>query len=225
MLMRNFPNAVKNLQNSLLKIELQYFPCINAIFDIVESGSVFFDHELLFRRSSLRNRMILPGGNGLVSLTIPIVGGRSVKLPYAAVEIDYSGTWQRDHLRTIETIYGNSPFFYHYQTSLKEIFDQKPQFLVDWNATCFDWIIKKMKLNVTLVQDSAMVSQNLNIRERIDFYLPSNHDKIEKGPFIKYTQLFEDRIGFKSNVSILDLLFNLGPNALKKNTILTKPLC
>lgn len=224
MLMRNFQNAVKNLQNSLLNIELQYFPCINAIVDAVECGVVFFNNGLGFRRSSLRNRMILPGGNGEVSLTIPVVGGRSVKLPYAAVEIDYSNHWQRDHFRTLETLYGNSPFFFHYKTSLKDIYDQKPQFLVDWNASCFDWIVKKMKLNLILVQDSSMIPQNLNMRERIDFYLPSNHDNIEKGPFLKYPQLFEDRIGFKANVSILDLLFNLGPGSLKKNTELSKPL-
>lgn len=221
--MKSFQNVVKSQQNSLLSIELQYFPCINAFVDLVETGSVFFDHELSFRRSSFRNRMILPGSNGLVSLTIPVIGGRSVKQPYSTVEIDYSSAWQRDHFRTMETIYGNAPFFFHYKTSLEEIFAQKPQFLVDWNRTCFDWIIRKMKINFHLVEANP-VPNNLITRQRIDFYLPSNHDKIEKKPFIKYPQLFEDRIGFKPNVSILDILFNLGPDALKKNTHPAKPL-
>lgn len=208
----------------MLNIELQYFPCINAIRDIVDCKSVFFDNELVFRRSSFRNRMILPGGNGLVSLTIPVVGGRSVKLPFKAVEIDYSSNWQRDHFRSFETIYGNSPFYFQYCASLKEIFDQKPRFLVDWNATCLDWIVKKMKINLTLLQDGNQLTDNLETRQRIDIYLPSNHDIPGKEPFIKYPQLFEDRIGFKPNVSIVDLLFNLGPDALKKINNHTKPL-
>jgi len=208
----------------VLNIELQYFPCINAMRDIVDCALVFFDNELFFRRSSFRNRMILPGGNGLVSLTIPVVGGRSVKLPFKAVEIDYSSTWQRDHFRTLETIYGNSPFYFQYRDSLKEIFDQKPRFLVDWNAICLDWVIKKMKINLTLLQDGNQLSHNKETKERIDFYLPSNHDIPGKKPFIKYPQLFEDRIGFKPNVSIVDILFNLGPDALNKITNLTKPL-
>lgn len=168
--------------------------------------------------------MILPGGNGLVSLTIPVVGGRSVKMPFKAVEIDYSSNWQRDHFRSFETIYGNSPFYFQYCASLKEIFDQKPRFLVDWNATCLDWIVKKMKINLTLLQDGNQLTDNQETRQRIDIYLPSNHDIPGKEPFIKYPQLFEDRIGFKPNVSIVDLLFNLGPDALKKINNHTKPL-
>ncbi len=168
--------------------------------------------------------MIVPGGNGLVSLTIPIVGGRSVKLPFKAVEIDYSSNWQRDHFRSLETIYGNSPFFFQYSPSLKEIFDLKPQFLVDWNKICLDWIVKKMKINLHLLQDGTQSADIHEIRERKDYYLPSNHDTFENQPFFKYPQLFEDRIGFKPNVSILDLLFNLGPDALKKFSNHTKPL-
>ncbi len=221
---RNFQNVVKNLQNSLLSIELQYFPCINAMIDIVECNWVFFDMDQPFKRSTFRNRMLLPGGNGLVSLSIPLVGGRSVKLPYKSVEIDYSSSWQRDHFRSLETIYGNSPFYFHYRSSLKEIFDQKPQLLVDWNKTCFDWIVKKMKIKVNLLQLASLSSNDQEIRERNDFYLPSNHDKIGEKPFIKYPQLFEEKIGFKPNVSILDLLFNLGPDALKIIINPNKPL-
>ena len=168
--------------------------------------------------------MLLPGGNGLVSLSIPLVGGRSVKLPFKYVEIDYSGTWQRDHFRSLETIYGNSPFYIQYRASIKEIFDQKPQFLVDWNQTCLDWVVKKMKIKMNLLQHPNLSSTNQEIRERNDFYLPSNHDKMGEQPFIKYPQLFEERIGFKPNVCILDLLFNLGPDALKKISNPTKPL-
>ncbi len=222
--MKSSRNVVKNHQNKLLSIELQYFPCINAMVDSVECGVVFFDLEQPFKRSSFRNRMILPGGNGLVSLTIPVVGGRSVKLPYKAVEIDYSSTWQRDHFRSLETIYGNSPFFFQYSPSLKEIFDLKPQFLVDWNKICLDWILKKMKINLHLLQNPPQCIDINEIRERKDFYLPSNLDKKENHPLFKYPQLFEDRIGFKPNVSILDLLFNLGPDALKNFTNFTKPL-
>lgn len=168
--------------------------------------------------------MLIPGGNGLVSLTIPVIGGRSVKLPFKAVEIDYANTWQRDHFRSFDTIYGNSPFYFHYRSSLKEIFDQKPRFLVDWNQICFDWIVKKLKINLNLLQSPNQITHNLKIKERIDFYLPSNYDKIEKQPLIKYPQLFEDRIGFKPNVSIVDLLFNIGPEAVKKIINHTKHL-
>ena len=168
--------------------------------------------------------MLLPGANGLVPLTIPVVGGRSVKLPFKAIEIDYSSSWQRDHFRSIETIYGKSPFYFLYRPTLKEMFDQKPQFLVDWNQICFDWIVKKMKINFQVLQHATYSADNLGIRERKDFYLPSNYDKNENQTFIQYPQLFEDRIGFKPNVSILDLLFNLGPDALKKITNHAKPL-
>lgn len=77
---------------------------------------------------------------------------------------------------------------------------------------------------MNLLQYAELSFDHQEIRERNDFYLPSNHDKFGEEPFIKYPQLFEDRIGFKPNVSILDLLFNLGPDALKKITNLTKPL-
>lgn len=208
----------------MLRIELQYFPCINAMVDMVDCGIVIWDQDQPFRRSSFRNRMLLPGGNGIVSLSIPLVGGRSVKKPFKNIEIDYSSTWQRDHFRSLDTIYGNSPFYFQYRPSLIEIFDQKPRFLFDWNKICFDWIVQKMKIKLELVQGADQSIDKKDIKERKDFYLPSNHDKIENQPFIKYPQLFEERIGFKPNVSILDLLFNLGPDALKKITSPAKPL-
>lgn len=202
-------NSLKNL----LSIDLQYFPCINAISDIVNADGVCFNVSLGFKKSSFRNRLVLPGANGIVALSIPLDGGRSVKLPYDEVRIDYSFCWQRDHFRTLESIYGNSPYFFQYKNELNEIYHRQIKLLVDWNLSCLNWFFSKIKVDPPIFVDSIQQKEPLMIRERNDFYLPSNHKSPDRGPFEKYPQTFEDKIGFQPNMSVLDMLFNLGPRA------------
>lgn len=193
---------------------LHYFPCINAFAVMIQQPVLLFDLSMPFKRSTFRNRTIIAGATGPITLSIPIIGGRSIKLPYKEVEIDYSNNWQRDHFRTLCTAYGNSPFFMFYKDELEKIFEQKPKYLYQWNLFCLEWILKKNKIEVPIEIEEKQHFIAKNIDQFTEF-LPQNYSSISKDLNLKYHQVFEDKTGFLPNLSVLDLLFNQGPMALK----------
>ena len=195
---------------------LHYFPCIKAFVVMIQQPTLLFDLSLPFKRSTFRNRTIIVGANGIIHLSVPIIGGRSVKLSYRDIEIDYKSEWQRDHFRTLCTVYGNSPFFMYYKDELAVLFESKPRFLVEWNLQCLNWVLKKIKLGTQILIDEE-IAENDSSRFAVDSLLPSNYDAECFSPFLRYNQVFEDKVGFNHNLSILDLLFNAGPQ--KKSLI------
>jgi hypothetical protein len=189
---------------------LHYFPCIPVFAELIKQQQILFDDSLPFQRSTFRNRTIIAGSNGMIQLSIPIIGGRSVKLPYRYIEIDYKNDWQRDHFRTLCTVYGNSPFYMFYKDELEALFESQPTFLFEWNLQCLQWVFRKIKLDTPIFFEKEFNEKDSSIFV-VDRFLPSNYSDENFSPFLKYSQVFEDKIGFKPNLSILDLLFNVGP--------------
>lgn len=189
---------------------LHYFPCILVFAELINQPKIIFDEVSLFKRATFRNRAMIVGANGIIPLSIPVVGGRSVKLPYKEIQIDYKSEWSRDHYRTLTTVYGNSPFFMFYKDELLALYDKKPHSLFEWNLTCLLWVLKKIKLEIPIDKPNgeSVISTSGYPVER---YRPNNYDAGADSVFLKYPQVFEDKIGFKPNLSILDLLFNAGP--------------
>jgi hypothetical protein len=189
---------------------LHYFPCIPVFAELLNQQQILFDDSLPFQRSTFRNRTIIAGSNGMIQLSIPIIGGRSVKLPYRDIEIDYKNDWQRDHFRTLCTVYDNSPFYMFYKDELAVLFESKSTFLFEWNLLCLKWVFRKIKLDTPILFEKEFNENDSSIFV-VDRLLPSNYSDENFSPFLKYSQVFEDKIGFKPNLSILDLLFNVGP--------------
>ncbi len=158
--------------------------------------------------------MIIPGSNGLIHLSVPVVGGRKVNLLYKDVLIDHSGNWQRDHLRTILSVYGKSAWGLHYFESLEAIYSKREKFLFDWNLNCLDWICSKLKIAID-IKDTDFFADDQITLDLTDQFTPSNYMKI-MNPGIQYFQVFEDKIGFHSNMSSIDLLMNEGPSCVHK---------
>lgn len=199
----------------ILLSELQYFPLINWYIDAVKIGTVCFCEDDLFKKSTFRNRMMIAGAGGLLQLSIPIVGGRNCKLPFREVLIETSSDWQLLHFKSICSAYGKSPWFSHYQPELEEIFLCKSDSLMQWNLRCHNWVTKKLKLEKLVRIAGIKPFENVEVLERINFYIPSNYNKLESSAYIRYPQVFQYKYGFCPNLSILDLLFNEGPNSTK----------
>jgi hypothetical protein len=156
--------------------------------------------------------LIIAAADGPIQLSIPVVGGRSIKSIYREVEIDYKSNWQRDHFRTLCTAYGNSPFFLFYRDELEQLFQQKTRLLHEWNLLCLEWVLKKIKIHLLIVNDIS--SQNEDIYSvRADRYSPQNYTIDSSKVDVSYQQVFEEKTGFLPNLSILDLLFNEGSHS------------
>ena len=200
----------------ILSADLQYFTSINSMIDIANASIVLFDKKSLFKKSSFRNRMMLASPKGQVLLSIPIIGGRNIKVPYGEVRIDYKTDWQKNHYRTIETLYGKSPWFDEYKPALINLFNTRVEFLFEWNMACFEWVTQKINVKRSILVDVEALTSIEDIVIKVDVFTPANYSNLFAIPLVKYPQVFEDRTGFLANLSTLDLLFNEGPFAKHK---------
>ena len=155
--------------------------------------------------------MDIPSSTGVLTLSIPIKGGRNVKLPYGEVEIDFTSDWQQKHLRTIASVFGSSPYFQFYRNALEELYSQREERLFEWNLKCLDIFLRLSKMS------NMIQFQVLGQGAELDHFSPEkgifSTDNYFQNP--RYEQVFSDKIGFKPNMSCLDLLMNLGPESGK----------
>ena len=205
-------NLDKNI-NSLV-IENQYFPCVNYINTLFQFSNIKIEQYESYQKMSFRNRSVVAGSNGLVDLSVPLENGRSQRGLMKDVRISYLGNWHVQHFRTIESCYSRSPYFDYYRDGVWELLQKKQPFLLDLNLATLDWLKKVLKFTgqVSLTQgyEKTYPEKLADLRNR---FLPKN--RLEQKTGFRYTQVFEDRIGFQSNLSILDLLFCCGPEAKK----------
>ena len=188
-----------------------------------------------YQKQSYRNRCRFYAADGPQSLMFPIVHeGGTHKQPISQVKVDYSTPWLVQHQRAITSAYRTSAYFEYYQDELFEIMDRKPQRLLDLNLSLLRFFIEKTGISVDLrltdeyspdgvltdVDGSALVCDDL--REVIHPKRPNSilsDLKLEK----PYFQVFAPKYGFKSDLSIMDLLFNEGPDSIMYLASLQRP--
>lgn len=203
-------------KNELIIIESQYFPTINWINILFLNKDIKIDLCETYQKMSFRNRCVVAGSNGLVHLSVPLQKGRSQRQPMKDVKISYATDWQLQHWRTIESCYGRSPFFEFYRDWLEAFYKKQPVFLADMNLEILEWVRKQMGLEkswevLDRETDHPIDPRAIDLR---GYFMPKNFQSPERCPHpIVYTQVFEDRIGFQPNLSVLDLLCCTGPQA------------
>ncbi|HVY76596.1 MAG TPA: WbqC family protein [Puia sp.] len=192
--------------------ELQYFPPVSLFkISFIETNIVFDIYEP-YRKMSFRNRCLIAGANGIISLSIPLIMGRDQRVPMSEVRIAGSEDWRDRHWKSIQSAYSRSPFFEYYRDELAAIYGSGEEKLVDWNLKCLYWVKDKLgwppeiRLK-TEPEKEEWTGSGTDIRNQV---LPKNY---MAQPAVRYRQVFEERTGFHPNLSILDLLFNEGAHA------------
>jgi hypothetical protein len=183
------------------------FPGINWWVQVSKADLVMFDKAEYFQKMSYRNRYRISGANGSILLSVPLVSGREQKNAMRDVEIFNEQNWQIQHWRTLVSVYRRSPYFDHYEPSLKPLFENRFDLLTDFNMAGIGWARKQLGFTFEIKETVEYVKK----------YPPDivdlRNSKNASAPLPKYYQVFEDRIGFIPNLSILDLLFSEGPGA------------
>jgi len=191
-------------ENTTVLIDLQYFPCINWIKIWKDYSNLRILSNEPYKKMTFRNRCIIAGSNGLINLSVPVEEGRNVRLPFQEVKIYYKQKWQVQQWRTIMSCYNRSPWFEYYRDNLERIIKTEFEYLFQLNTEILKWLSGILKLQLPLIETSV-VETTLDLRDR---WIPKNFQANNE---IHYQQLFEDRIGFQANLSVLDLLFMKGP--------------
>jgi hypothetical protein len=177
------------------------------------SLTILFDQQEHFEKMSFRNRYMIAGANGIVTLSIPLAEGREQRKPMKDVLICNKTRWQIQHWRTLRSVYNRSPYFEHYQKEIEQLFVQPFEKLLDFNLASILLMQKLSNIKNDITFNDAYQSVYLGAMADIRHQFRSSRYEEQTGMFPQYYQIFADRVGFKPNLSILDLLFSEGPQA------------
>jgi len=205
---------INSIENTLI-IENQYFATINCINALFKATHINISPSEQYRKMSFRNRCVVAGSNGLINLTVPVQNGRGQKCPFRDVRISYTDAWQKHQWVTLLSCYNKSAFFEFYRDGVEKFFLKKEVFLFDLNLQILHWLKKLLgfKAEIIIRENAEFLQSEGLFTNLADRWLPKNFQQDAGGFTHKYFQVFEGRIGFQPNLSILDLLFNEGPNA------------
>ena len=165
-----------------------------------------------YQKQTLRNRCIIATANGLQALSVPVEKDARHNCLVRDVRIASHGNWQRHHWQALCTAYGESPFFDYYADDLRPFFEKTWQFLIDYNMEIVHTMCRLLDLDaqLSLSQDySPCDTQSLISPQKL--MADDNSDAHHLKP---YWQLHHRKLGFIPNLSILDLLFCMGNEAI-----------
>lgn len=162
---------------------------------------------------SFRNRYIISGANNTISLSIPIAGGREQKTLIKDVRINNVMDWQTTHWRTLLSAYSKAPFFEFYSRDVKSLIFSKEDMLLSLNIKVLVWILNVLKINLVVEFTRDFILHYANHTDCRNYFLPKSFQKDTINWVPKYPQVFEDRLGFQPNLSIIDFIFCVGPDA------------
>ncbi len=198
-------------------IELHFLPSVQYCTKFLLYPEIILEQFENYSKGSYRNRCHIASTNGLQRLSIPLSKGKNERQNIRQVEISYDFNWQNQHWMSIQSAYGNAPFFDFYADDLEPIFKTKSEFLFDYNFNLLNGIFKligidaKMSLSPSYEKNYSLPIEDL----RNTIQAKTHRNKLDLAfKAYKYGQVFEDKSGFLPNLSILDLLFCTGPESI-----------
>lgn len=182
-----------------------YLPPAHYFRPLLDARLLLLNDEEPFQKQTIRSRTKILGPNKPLLLPLPLVRGKT-KQQTGEVELAYAEPWQHNHWQSIRAAYGKAPFFIHYAPELEPFFEQQPSQLIDWNQQLLKAVLPLLELDVQVKLLSAATPAEKEEALKVDVL-----EQVEAQPH--YQQVFSDRFPFVPNLSIIDLLFNLGSQA------------
>ncbi|MBR4898554.1 MAG: WbqC family protein [Prevotella sp.] len=181
-----------------------YFGPVQWYQKLLRYDHVFIEHCDSYQKQTYRNRCLIASTNGVQALTIPV--------EHSTMNISDHGNWRHQHWQALQSAYGDSPFFEYYEDDLRPFYTERWEHLYDYNEA----IRQKM---CELLDIHPVVSATTEYQHH-----PENDFRNSIQPKIvapdadfqprRYYQVYEQKHGFLPNLSILDLLFNMGPESI-----------
>jgi hypothetical protein len=188
-----------------------YLPPVEYFVELNKYNPDFLiEREEHFVKQTYRNRAAIYSPDGILTLVVPVVRGSKTRKPYKDVKISYDFNWQRLHWMSLQGCYRRSAYFEYYEDEFAPFYEIKETFLFDYNEQLLQLLLKLLKIKATINYTSIYKD---NYPELNDLRYSRNAKK--PTPFLQkpYFQVFEERHGFMKNLSIVDLLFNHGPQS------------
>lgn len=193
-------------------IHPSYFGSISQFAFMVKQPIIYLEVCDNYQKQTYRNRTNIYGASGKLMLNIPIIHNKEAKRQLTKdVRIERQFNWRKQHLKSIKNAYQTSPFFEFYEDDFAAFYQTDFTHLLDVNLASLKLIANLLDLEIEFRQTTDYKTV---IEDKNDYRFLINAKIKPIFKFETYTQLFDDKHGFLPNLSILDLLFMEGPNAL-----------
>lgn len=188
-----------------------YLPPIAYFAQLTKYDEISIEQMETFPKQTYRNRAVIVTANGLLPLIVPAVRTNGNHTMTRDMGISYTENWPIKHLRTIEAAYSASPYYLYYKDEFEALLTKKYDRLIDLNCELIRYLLKKLKINceITLTED-YLEHGGWELDHRRNFSIKEQYSTEQ---FPEYDQVFAAKMPFQPNLSIIDLLFNMGPEA------------
>ena len=187
-----------------------YFGPIQWYQKLYRAEHVVIEQWESFQKQTYRNRCLIATTQGVQALTVPVVRGETSLLK--DTRISDHGNWRHLHWNALQSAYGESPFFEYYQDDIRPFFEKKWEFLLDFNEAIREQMCDLIDIKPQVdFSDAFSAKADYDFREAINPKHPTPDADFEPR---HYYQVYQQKHGFIPNLSVLDLLMNMGPEAV-----------
>jgi len=192
-------------------IEPTYFPPISH-WKFIKSEDLLWSINSRYNKQTLTNRTYIDSANGELMLTVPIKhSGKNQPRVFSDIKLDRSSDWKKNHFKSIKICYQSSPFYEFYEDDINSFFNLDFKNLYDLNFKSIKMVCNWLKIK--------MPEDIYDEKNKYDFKIEdltqlSNTKRTSYLKQKKYNQTFETNNGFINDLSIIDLIFNCGPNSI-----------
>lgn len=199
-------------QSKIVLLSSLYLAPVEYYAALFRAEKVLLEVNDHYQKQSYRNRCHIGGANGMLPLSIPVEKPPTVKGSMKDIRIADHGNWQHLHWQAIVSAYGSTPYFQYYEDDFRPFYEKKTVFLHDFNEQLRRLVCRLIGIETEVSYTGFYVRQPAeqfaDLREAIHPKRTSNYQSAT------YYQVFADKQGFINNLSIIDLLFNMGNESL-----------
>ncbi len=213
--MGTIPPRIKQ-ENIKILLPVAYLPPLEYMVCMVSAGEAVIELHETYQRQSWRNRCSIYTANGTRNLIIPVERPAGNHSQTSEVLVSKHENWRKKHWRSITSAYRNSPFFIYYQDLLAPFFLRpvsSPELLWEFNMNILQSIMEELSISADIGSTKEYEGEPKGMNDLREKLTPKTHRR--EYPLIShwpvYQQTFAEKHGFMPNLSIADLMFNLGP--------------
>ena len=187
-----------------LSLPITYFGNVEYFWHLMQHSKASIDIEEPYQKQTFRNRCVVLGANGPLNLTVPVERPNGSQTKTKDVLLSHAENWKNVHWKTLESCYNRTPYFEFYADDIKAILFTDFQKLSSLNLALTEHLINKIGLVSEINMDKMVQDHSQQFSPKKETSFKTHH----------YLQTFSERFGFINNLSILDLIFNEGPNTI-----------
>ena len=195
----------------MIVLQSAYFAPVGYYAKIYAHDKIIVEQHDHYVKQTYRNRCRIQTESGVMDLSIP-VEKHTDKTKIIDICISYGQEWRRLHLRAMETSYNSTPFFEYYKDDIQAIYEKKEKYLLDFNMRLLEFTLDALGIQREISLTDSYFEGEPGIEDARELFNPKKETTdTDSKP---YYQMFAEKFGFTDGLSIVDLLFNLGPESV-----------